>query len=1073
MHVKPVNSETISDVLLGRAGLIAGPGVTVHSNLYPSLATKLNHPHPEAVLGIKLLGNFLQSRDDNNTTARDQLREYYGQEKASPYLATLAKPNWKSILSLTLDSHLENRIQMEIDKKAARKPLTTITDLTAPVPPRTTPSFKLLGSMAENSFALFEDEYLSARALWRIALESFCDTLAGSPAICIGVDGDAEAFLDLVADMLASPKARPSSLIFMNDCPMLQNRTLVRLLEKRILAYAFQDSLSALVSRISTQERVGRTRPLLFLAEKESLLDRYQDICVLIKLIDNAVVAKVPKEVVLDSLFSPSSPDWAAYALNLDFRRDIESEVIRTAMRLARENSASHTCLAITGSAANGKTTMLKRVTYELALAGMTAIWVTAGLLSTPERFFHEYFRDFRAELPDAKQVFIIIDDPLHTRFVEVQYILHSCAALGICVTLIIAVRSSEWSAIDTTQITGHSTVVSEICLKDDFTEEEISRLPDYLCTIQVASSPQNARTLLNNAGVTSARDVLNTLYVTVPHTRAVIVSSVRDEYCRLGDVVGLKNKIKGDYEISTERVRDAYRFTSVANIYGCNLPFEILRAAIGFEWSEAKDLLATNSAVWGVLYTIDSDEDILLRCRNQIVTDTIVTLINGGPHGRLGEIGVLHSLINACSGRPGLTYRNFIAKLLVGNTNLQRLNYDDGRDLYIAAIEAVRVPDRALVHHQGLWEDRHNHPAEALRLYRTALATPNYPYTERNEPESNIYTSMASAVLTQIRSGEKTLEVGRVEAEVLLEKSRQGTVADAHSVHVGAGISLTLLRTLDDDATAIKLKIACDAVGEIDKLDILESSPVAVRARSKKSEGLLLAAREALYDAALPQADADVLAGEVWETNRSQDGFVVVARRRLTGTREKGKGRDFKALYDYVLACRQKVRDEGRYVDRRLSQIQAEVFYWWRIHRAMLSPIDIEINWHELLTILNEIVTSDAIEQQSFFYFLQGLSLAHLGDWDSANAVFARLRQSQLPPHVLWLPRAFLLNPKGGRKTVQGTVREYGGRIYLDVGELRQNFLVEKRDRWCAPGEIDHANIMFCFGGTRAVHDS
>ncbi len=1073
MQVKPVNSESISDILLGRAGLIAGPGVTVHADLYRAIAKKLHHPHPDAVIGVKTLGDFLRSQGGDEAAARDRIREFYGQEKASPYLATLAKPNWKSIFSLTLDTYLETRIQTEIDKKAARKPLTTITDMTAPVPPRCTPSFKLLGSLTENCFVLFEDEYLSSRATWRIALESFCDMLAGSPAICIGVDGDAEAFLDLVSDMLAAPKTRPSSLVFMKDCPMLQNRTLLRLLEKRIPAYAFQDSLSALVSRISAQENFGRTRQLPLVAQNESLLERYRDICIVVKPVDAPVVDKIPREALLDSLFSPSVPEWAAYSMNLDFRRDIESNVVETAKRLARENPASHTCLAITGSAANGKTTMLKRVAYELSSADKTVIWVTASPLSTPERVFHEFFRDFRAELPEARETFVVIDDPLHTRSGEVQHILRSCASFGISVTLIIAVRSSEWAAIDTTQITGHSTAVSEICLGDDFSEEEVARLAEYLCTIQAASSLQNARELLKGADLTHARDVLNTLYVTVPQTRHIIVSSVRDEYCRLGDINGLKNRIKGEYDISTDRVREAYRCTSVANMYGCALPFELLRAAIGFEWSEAKDLLATNSAVWGVLYMINSDDGISLRCRNQIVTDTIVTLINGGPHGRLGEIGVLHSLISACSGRSGLTYRNFVAKLLVGNPKLERLNYDDGRDLYIAAIDALAAPDRALVHHQGLWEDRHNHPAEALRLYKTALATPNYPYTERNEPESNIYTSMASAVLTQIKSGEKTLEAGRVEAEELLEKSRQGTVADAHAVHVGAGISLQLVRALSEDATAAKLKIACDAVGEIDKLAILDNSPIAVRSRSKKSEGLLREAREAIYDAALPRADAELIASEVWKTSRSQDGFIVVARRKLAVAREKGKGRDFNELYQYVLQCRQQVKDEGRYIDRRLSQIQAEVFYWWRIHRAMLSPIDIEINWPELLSIVNEILTNDAIEQQSFFHFLQGLALAHLGDWDAAAGVFTRLRQSHIPSNVLWLPRAFFLNSKGGRRTVQGTVREYGGRVYLDVGELRQNVLVEKRDRWCAPGEIDHANVMFCFGGTRAVHDA
>jgi len=140
-----------------------------------------------------------------------------------------------------------------------------------------------------------------------------------------------------------------------------------------------------------------------------------------------------------------------------------------------------------------------------------------------------------------------------------------------------------------------------------------------------------------------------------------------------------------------------------------------------------------------------------------------------------------------------------------------------------------------------------------------------------------------------------------------------------------------------------------------------------------------------------------------------------------------------------------------------------------------MLSPLESEIQWPAFLDMLGDIVRPhhDGHGQQRWYQFLKGYTLCQIGDWDGGEIEFAELRRADLPPHILWLPRTYFLNTKGGRTTVQGTMREYGGRFYLEVPEFHQTFFTEKKDRWNAPGLIDHANILFCFAGPRAVHDS
>ena len=121
---------------------------------------------------------------------------------------------------------------------------------------------------------------------------------------------------------------------------------------------------------------------------------------------------------------------------------------------------------------------------------------------------------------------------------------------------------------------------------------------------------------------------------------------------------------------------------------------------------------------------------------------------------------------------------------------------------------------------------------------------------------------------------------------------------------------------------------------------------------------------------------------------------------------------------------------------------------------------------------VLGEVCRQGVSGQKRFFEFLTALANAHLGDWDGAESIFREFRRSNLPSSLIWIPRAYLLNEKGGRTTVQGIVREHGGKTYLEVEKLDMTLQADKRSKWAAVGEFDHANVLFCFGGARAVHD-
>jgi hypothetical protein len=165
-------------------------------------------------------------------------------------------------------------------------------------------------------------------------------------------------------------------------------------------------------------------------------------------------------------------------------------------------------------------------------------------------------------------------------------------------------------------------------------------------------------------------------------------------------------------------------------------------------------------------------------------------------------------------------------------------------------------------------------------------------------------------------------------------------------------------------------------------------------------------------------------------------------------------------------------VRQDGADPSAGLAEVAAYVYYSWRILRRiqtknLANPID----WELIRQLSAVALRSRRGGQDAFNQYLHSLSLAHLGRWTDADAIFGALRQARMPGDVLWLPRDMLLDQNGTPRRVQGVIRVGGGdRRFLHTEELATDFRADRNEEWPRPGEMAFAHIRFAFGGSTAI---
>ncbi len=823
-------------------------------------------------------------------------------------------------MSLCLDTHLEDRLQEESEKRVSRHPITILDDARTPPPPRSIPSYKLLGRSDRDKFSYSALHYRLRRAAsWRIFVKEFSDRVKDAPILCLGLSNMTWAVEDLLAEMYAQPTCKPYCLVLLAEDPILNNISFRRLAESRTRLVAVRSSLGELMTAAVRADRIGYTPQLPIGDVDVSPFDSLYP-CDEIALVVNrqleTATSSAEKERLLDLLFSPEIASWDPFVHDLDFRRSSEVgylELIRNQFDSVQEQY-TYSAVVIHGRAASGKTVLLKRMAYELAKAGRFVVWLRPSSLGESPQTIR-YFLDSvsRSKEFRGQRLIFFIDDPVRFINLQVKDIANAARAADVQVMLVAGLRTADWKTRDPVDILGSFSLGAEECLSDDLDDDEWRAFAPYLVTLGIAIDEETAASKMCGVKTYHAQDTLSALYWLLPQTKAMITSSVRNEFFRLGDNTWMLDVVEKTKEHSTTLLKSAYEMVAVADHFRAPLPIEILVHALAVDYETWHDASSNDGPLWGLLYAEDSEESqtTCFRTRNDIVTRILIEAINGGVFSHAGELRILSRLLGACTGSQ-LAYRDFCVRVLVSNDALDKFEYQEGLQLFDLAMTSLPHPDRTLLHHKGLWIKNKGHdPVLASKFLEEALRTSVYPYAKRGELDEHIYTSLAATNLDAIDSGILPFREGKMVVLNHLDRARSPKIFNAKAVHVQANLILRLVDKESRDSVDY-YPLVNKAVSEVDRALLILRNPLKEH-RSESDIDLLVEVKERVF---LKVADIEEMksdAERLWDEHASQEGFVLVARKHLSVALASNKGQHFRKAFEYCQLKINTVRRKNR----------------------------------------------------------------------------------------------------------------------------------------------------------------
>ena len=1075
--IRRLDSDSLSEVLRGRMGLVLGHGAT-HSNdfysrLNEDLAAKFSISPADNFL--ETAGQILQGGIEEEAAIRNAIRDFTSVERLRPETRELARIKWAAVLSACFDGGFDDAFQQRVTQSATRHPVAVLHDAFTPVPPKSTPVFKLLGSVSRDDFCCTTPAYKRRSSTWHMRLRPFAELVQGAPIVCIGLGEIPWLLADLFAAMTATPITTPSSVVFLAEDIATADQLLVDYLGHRPTIFTASAGLHELISRSFQAQDTSLQLPLPSgerVTKLASAAAQYEDLVTVVNAHLETNVGQDQKHLLADILFSPGLPRWDPFAHNLDLRRSFGKDLFTRSLELARAAASGSAAEVIRGSAASGKTTVLKRLAYDLARAGVDVLWFKPAYYQDSQRALMSLFGRIREHLAKTRPVVFVDDPTVFTNF-SPRDIVTAAEASRIEVVLVSAARTSEWSVLEESTFTGGLPTEFAFTIPDDLDDSELNRLPAYLVDLGVYHSAADATAAVTRLTVRNAKDTLSMIYWLLPATQASIQQSLRDEYFRLGDRAAFTKLLLGHEAHTSDLLRQAYRLVAVATHMRSPLAIEVLVSALGVPFGDWLDVARVDNG-WGLLYPTGDPqvESVMYATRNDVVTDVIMEIVNGGRLGHTGEFAALQVLLSACTGSQA-PYRDFCLKVLVPSSKLDRFSFAEGLDLFDRALAALPYPDRTIRHHRAIWMRNHGNDPDAARVALTeALTTPEYPYTAKGERDELIFTSLAANELDALELHRVAPDEAKTRVLTYLHKARSIGFLDPHTVHIEASLMRTLIAKLPGTSETDRNILLNEAIGNVERTLMLLQHRAGARGVDQDAH-LLSGVRDSLLEL-IPSADWLLSEAErLWTEIRSQAGFVLAARYKYGLATKTDRGTDYFDANSYAVGAMERVAGEGGVPSPELNEIWVQIHYHWRVLRRAVVGVGGATDWQRLYEVTSMLTTLRNSPGRYFFLYVKALALTHLGRWPEATAVFAELRRFGIPRHVLHARRDVLLNSDGRPAVVQGHITEAGHDRFFHVPEWHTDIPTDAFGQWPRRGEIAFSTIEFAFAGPTAVLES
>ena len=1077
-NIETYSLKELADIFKGAPGLVFGSQATCHSNTYFLVYEKVcNQYRIEPPKNNEDLEVFVESISELDEEKKHSFIEDLSLElqKIIPNseIEKLSQIKWSCCISLTKDVLFESKIRDHYDSLATSKAVTIIDHHSVLPERRDFPIYKLLGNLV-NSLddckpVFTESSYLLRKSGWFRILGSCSDFLQGGALIFYGLANEKKYVKELLSTLASLRPPSPNTLYFLKDDELVKNPVIRSLCQ----SFSIVKIIDATVFEFGKFiEEFKPTQLTLDLGElNKNVAELKKDYYSILDVVPNNYIefnsVKTHSKSLVDSLFRPNRIDWSPYLCKLEIARDCKTELVKSVLQNFISQKDRVSTIVLRGDAGVGKTTVLKGTAVELSSKGVTVLWLKKSPIDNWIKYYSKlvnYLNDiYDSKLNEISKVAIFVDDPWSLRL-DASELTQCFERLKVPTVIMYSFRNSEYfsfnGGIPSSSVSSSTTFE----VPNTLSESEFLSLKELLVNVGAAATTDEVESLIRQTNTRDTRDILCSLWYLVPDTRNRLASSLKDEYHRLD--------IAGNYvECFAQEAKDigkmaqhAYEFVCVCSRFNIGLPLEVLVSALEINYEDFIDLTVNGQALWGLLYD-DIDEErqtTIYRTRNEVVTKILLQLVNGGV-GNAGEYRVLKILLSKASD-AGLIFREFAIEILIRSTKEleSSFTYEQGLELFDTALNAMEYKDKTIAHHRAKWISKvgkdHKKAYEELNK---ALEYDQLPGS-RPEHDEHIHTSMAAAVVGLVRKGYQTPASGLELVEEHIQKASNPRIYSSHTGHISANLLFEMSQQEGTDfRNQVTLSSLTQSLNQIEK-SLQALGPSAKRsARSLKSRELLLELKQKVLSSIKDDIELEEYARTLFNESGSQLGFELLIRNLFSKATTTNKGKDFNKASTKLDEIFELLESKKEDISLELVSSRADIAVRWK-----LAKPSGEVDWETLHDDLKVLISSDKYREDIIKLFYYGVSLFHLKDYDSSNAIFQKLERVTAMGIDKVEIRALAIGTEGFPKRYQCSIKRSHGRNYAFVSEVGMEVRLKGKGREI----VNHVYIGFCLKGPRAL---
>ncbi len=1069
-----ITVEQMRTVLGGRAGLVLGQDLSVRTgridarkdlaNLAIGLCTDdvLRERFGSEDLTI-LLDEFASADPEAYDRFRLQAERYLQASLPGQQIAKLAQSSWSAVVSLTLDSHIEDGLRTHLASKPTQRKVIAISAATVlDRPALLLPVFKLLGSCLDTSeqarVALSRSEYRLRQPEWRRLLVELPSYLREGGLVLLGTSGALSEVQDFLSVIYAGQPPYPNYLVFAEADSAGTDVLVGRMAKGKSVIYRVKATEQQLIAALGTpaSSQLGLVFGLTSGGhEGNGEFFAFRHILDLVPNEKPNFQLSARRQEVAEGLFRPNGLLWDAFLFDMELPRSQSADLERSILGLQASPAKRPKFFFLRGEAGIGKTVVAKRLAVNLRRSGATVLWCKK---STGENFhlyreLAKHLRQSQMKNPERK-LFIFWDDPWALGLAPVEF----AAALEserVDVTVMIVSRNSDRSGAR--GFSRMPPIDEEAELGFELTDEEEAALPAFLQRVGAIANLSDAKQILTtHRQMRNARDILCRLWYLLPDTRRQLEHSLSDEYFRLEGIDRVVESLAQSAAASGAAARRAYESVAVTSGLGFGVPDEILVHALNINYSDWIAICAGGKPLWGLLYPVEhpDGEGYAYFTRNEVVTDILLRQMNGGV-GHAAEVRTLKALVSACGGTSPV-YRDFLVELLVRNKDKLRkiVSPAEGRELYELALRTFPVSDRTLMHHYAKWvTDEVHSNKEAYEILERALETPDYPYASNEERREFIHTSMAAVVVHRVKRGEQNRESGLLAIKRHLREASTPTFFNLFTVHV----QVNALVSLQQGEDPLSLDCFVEACRALERAQQLAGAHARGQLRNRDALEMLENQKKSLAASMAPFVKLAEVSLARFEADGDQLPLEAAALKGLIEASLADKGSLYNEVFQFIRRCQQKL---GQKFGPGLRQARIDLIVRWRLQHDTG-----EVDWSAFLGDVRVVRDEPSRREDILLLFYEAVACFHLRLVDDAQATFSRLRSMQVPGPLMAQTRVWLRNKSGKPEQVQGVLSKKAGRVRVRLIDYGYDALTY-RDK-TPPAAQDGATVHCWLGFT------